>query len=156
PRHGIDDGREAVPCCCCEKVFPNYTSGSRTDGRNALTASITAARGQRGPVAPSPDTATLRPLQMSGVELMGPSLWADWRRRNTEVTIPLGIAALEQAGNLANLTRLIDASPKPHVGFPFSDTDVYKTLEAIAWAGHSATPGLLGEFFANTVALLEK
>ena len=93
---------------------------------------------------------------MSGVELTGPSLWADWRRRNTDVTIPLGIAALEQAGNLANLRRLIDAAPNPHVGFPFSDTDVYKTLEAIAWAGQSATPGLLGEFFANTVALLEK
>ena len=44
----------------------------------------------------------------------------------------------------------------PHVGFPFSDTDVYKTLEAIAWAGHSATPGVLGDFFAETVALLEQ
>ncbi len=72
------------------------------------------------------------------------------------MTIPLGIAALEQAGNLANLTRLIDATPNAYVGFPFSDTDVYKTLEAIAWAGQSAAPGLLGDFFANTVALLEK
>jgi len=98
----------------------------------------------------------LRPLQMSGVELLSPSLWAEWRRRNSDVTIPLGIAALEQAGNLANLTRLIDGESKPHVGFPFSDTDVYKTLEAIAWTGQSAAPGLLGDFFASTVALLEK
>lgn len=121
-----------------------------------MTATVTAARRQRGPVAPSPGAARLQPLQMSGVELVGPSMWADWRRRNTDVTIPLGIAALEKAGNLANLARLADDASRPHVGFPFSDTDVYKTLEAIAWAGQSAAPGTLGDFFAHTVALLEK
>src|SRR5262249_44136381 len=78
-------------------------------------------------------------------------------------TVPHCVARLEDSGALANLRRAAglgsadDAEPADHIGYWFSDTDVYKTAEAVAWElGRAPDNPALGEFLAATAALLAK
>ncbi|MET7281335.1 beta-L-arabinofuranosidase domain-containing protein [Kribbella sp. NPDC005582] len=67
------------------------------------------------------------------VELTGGLLQA-WQQRNREATIPHAIRELRAAGNLDNLRRLADPAVGPYQGrYPFLDTDLYKTLEGLAY-----------------------
>lgn len=83
-----------------------------------------------------------------------PGFHADLVARNREVTIPHGIRMLERAGNLRNLRRLTGEHDGPFEGPRFADSDVYKTLEAIAWErGHTESADL-HRFYDDAVALL--
>jgi DUF1680 family protein len=86
-----------------------------------------------GPVAPALQNTCLRPLPLAGVSLGERGWWGQWQARNRLTTLPYGVSALESAGNLDNFRRLIGESDAPYRGFAFNDTDVYKTLEAVAW-----------------------
>lgn len=61
--------------------------------------------------------------------------WADWQRANRETTIPDAVGWLERDGVVDNLRRLATGaggSPErrgPH----FTDSDLYKALEGVAW-----------------------
>ena len=97
----------------------------------------TSARGSgtipAGPVAPSPQARqVLRPLHHDAVTLDRSGLLGWWQQRNTEATLPHCVAQLEAGGALGNLRR-VAGDGRPHAGMWFSDSDVYKTLEAIAW-----------------------
>jgi DUF1680 family protein len=68
-------------------------------------------------------------------------LWADERRTNIQASIPHGLAQLEASGALGNFRNAAAGSGTYRGGsddagatFPFLDTDVYKWLEAVAWA----------------------
>ena len=74
----------------------------------------------------------LRPLDPTGVRILG-GLLGDRQRVNGEVTIPHGTEELERAGTLENLRVAADRSHGGHRGMVFSDSDVYKWLEALAW-----------------------
>jgi DUF1680 family protein len=88
------------------------------------------------------------------VELTG-GLLHDWQRRNRDATIPHVIAELRKAGNLENLRRLADSSIGPYRGrYPFLDTDLYKTLEGLAYEVGRAAGAR--EFFDEVVGLLEQ
>ncbi|NIK60720.1 glycoside hydrolase family 127 protein [Kribbella shirazensis] len=91
------------------------------------------------------------------VELTG-GLLHDWQRRNRAATIPHAIAELRKAGNLENLRRLTDPSVGPYRGrYPFLDTDLYKTLEGLAYeVGREDAPPGAREFFDEVVVLLEQ
>jgi DUF1680 family protein len=82
----------------------------------------------------------------------------DWRRRNSTATIPHTIEQLRAAGNVANLSRLLEPDPAPYRGrYPFLDTDLYKTLEGLAYDlgdGRAAEP--VREFYEEVVGLLER
>ncbi|MER7245294.1 beta-L-arabinofuranosidase domain-containing protein [Kribbella sp. NPDC000426] len=91
------------------------------------------------------------------VELTG-GLLGSWQRRNREATIPHVIGELRKAGNLENLRRLADPSVGPYRGrYPFLDTDLYKTLEGLAYeVGRDDAPAGAREFFDEVVVLLEE
>ena len=91
------------------------------------------------------------------VELTG-GLLASWQRRNREATIPHVIGELRKAGNLENLRRLADPSVGPYRGrYPFLDTDLYKTLEGLAYeVGRDDAPAGAREFFDEVVVLLDQ
>jgi DUF1680 family protein len=55
------------------------------------------------------------------------------QRVNREVTILRGAEELERAGTLENLRLAAGRSAGPRRGMVFSDSDVYKWLEALAW-----------------------
>jgi len=97
----------------------------------------------RGPVEPTASAAgALRPswrYRVSG------GFWAERMRVNREVTIPLGPERLEEAGNLENFRLAAGGGSGPYQGPVFSDSDVYKWLEAAAWEqGREPSPTLAG------------
>ncbi|MGZ0146954.1 glycoside hydrolase family 127 protein [Kribbella sp. WER1] len=91
------------------------------------------------------------------VQLTGGLLHA-WQQRNRDATIPHAIAELRKAGNLENLRRLSDPSAGPYRGrYPFLDTDLYKTLEGLAYeVGREDAPAGAREFYDEVVGLLEQ
>ena len=86
-----------------------------------------------GPIRLTARSATaLRPATAG--EITG-GLWADRRRVNRVVSIPGGWSRLHQAGNFHNLELAAGRATGSYVNdLPFLDSDVYKWLEAVAWA----------------------
>jgi uncharacterized protein len=74
----------------------------------------------------------LRPIDSLGVAIRD-GLLAERQRVNREVTLPLGAEELERAGTLDNLRIAAGRASGERRGMVFSDSDVYKWLEAIAW-----------------------
>ncbi|MDR2895852.1 MAG: glycoside hydrolase family 127 protein [Propionibacteriaceae bacterium] len=65
---------------------------------------------------------------------------AAWQVRNAEATIPHCIEQLAVSGVIDNFRRLIGGSDADFRGFVFADSDLYKTIEAVAWEiGRSGT-----------------
>jgi len=65
---------------------------------------------------------------------LGRGLLGDWQARNRNVTVPHTVDKVSEAGNLENFRRIADATSAPYAGrYPFLDTDVYKTLEGVAY-----------------------
>ncbi|WP_197093975.1 glycoside hydrolase family 127 protein [Nonomuraea sp. SBT364] len=94
---------------------------------------------------------------MAGVRITG-GLLHDWQRRNAAATIPHTIEQLREAGNLSNLSRLLEKDPAPYRGrYPFLDTDLYKTLEGLAYElGGDTGNAEVREFYEEVVGLLER
>lgn len=85
-----------------------------------------------GPALPTEQAVrTLRPL---GTHLESTCVLGRWRHRTVGRTIPHCIDQLERAGTLTNLRRVL-GRPGDWTPPRFSDSDVYKTLEACAWSG---------------------
>jgi DUF1680 family protein len=58
----------------------------------------------------------------------------EWQQRNAKATLPHVLEHIESGEARANLARLAGSSEQPFHGMPFTDSDVHKTLEALAWA----------------------
>ncbi len=96
------------------------------------------AVGGDGPVHPtSTAISTLRPLGLSEVALSGDCDLGAWQQRNSAKTLPHCIEQVLASGALRNLQRVAegDGGVGRHEGMHFSDSDLYKTLEAAAWDG---------------------
>ncbi|MFC4119077.1 glycoside hydrolase family 127 protein [Nonomuraea zeae] len=91
------------------------------------------------PVLPS--SGVLSPLGLDAVRL-SPGFWGDRMALNHEVTIAHCQEWEEREGWIGNFR-----GERPRRGREFSDSEIYKLLEAMAWAGH---PGLTP--LAETVA----
>ncbi|ALD12126.1 glycoside hydrolase family 127 protein [Clavibacter capsici] len=104
-----------------------------------------------------PTTGSRQPLGAGEVALEGGLLGA-WQERNRERTIPHAIASMAAAGNLDDLRAAVDGpGERPVPRYPFLDTDVYKTLEGVAYeVGRGvATPGMRA-FLAEATDVLER
>lgn len=90
------------------------------------------------PAAPLAASAH-RPLTLDQARITGGPL-AEWQRRNAEATLPHAIAQLEDWGSIENFRIAAGESGAQHRGMVFIDSDVHKTIEAIAWEiGRSGT-----------------
>ncbi|MFI5891851.1 glycoside hydrolase family 127 protein [Actinoplanes sp. NPDC051513] len=108
-----------------------------------------------GPAAPTPSAlAALRPLPLDAVRLDPGGLLGGWQERNASATLPHCLDQLAAYGNLANLRRVTGDSDAKFAGMWFADTDVYKTLEAMAW--ETGRSGGSTEWMTDIAALLEK
>ena len=72
-------------------------------------------------------------VPLSAVRITG-GLLRHWQDRNGNRTVPHTIGQLRAAGNVDNLSRLLADDPPAYRGrYPFLDTDLYKTLEGLAY-----------------------
>ncbi|MBT8226681.1 MAG: glycoside hydrolase family 127 protein, partial [Dactylosporangium sp.] len=111
-----------------------------------------------GPANPTPHAISAqRPLGLGQVTLDGDGLLGAWQRRNATATLPHCVSHLERGGALDNLRRASAGDDGEHRGMWFSDSDVYKTLEAVAWElgrGTASDVDALVDFLTETTALL--
>ena len=96
-----------------------------------------------GVVAPTAAARlSLRPLDAAGVR-MGAGLLGDRQRLNREVTLIHGWEELQRAGTFENFRIAAGKTQGSRRGYVFSDSDVYKWLEALAWEiGRQPSPEL--------------
>src|ERR1700754_177100 len=69
-----------------------------------------------------------------GVALRG-GILGDWQALKRTATIPHCIEQLEATGAVENFRRVTGESSADYGGFRYSDSDLYKVLEATGWAG---------------------
>lgn len=122
-----------------------------------MPETTTGADGQlAAPCAPrTNDHLTLRPLGIDQVDLHG-GFWGQWQDRNRAVTTPHAVKWLERDGAMDNLRRLApgDGDVQERRGMLFSDSDLYKSLEGIAWdLGRAPSPELEATLAASAELL---
>src|SRR5919204_1514756 len=137
---------KTLPKPCCSSPHPARPSRPATSStwtaawwrptrasqfRERITVEPGLLSPGRGHVSPF---ARWRGLALDAVSLSG-GFWASRQRVNREVSLAHGFRMLEQAGNLGNLQLAAGAGKGPYQGPVFMDSDVYKWLEAVAYAG---------------------
>jgi hypothetical protein len=95
----------------------------------------------------------LRPIDGRGVVIRD-GLLADRQRVNREVTLGRGAEELERAGTLDNLRIAAGRASGERRGMVFSDSDVYKWLEALAWELEREPSAELERFARETTELV--
>lgn len=104
------------------------------------------------PTRPQPH----RGLDITRVHAVADAPLGRLQARNVTATLPHVITQLEASGVLANLraANTPEAATRAHLGFQFSDSDLYKTLEAIGWEICRTATTDFDAFIADSVALL--
>ncbi len=77
--------------------------------------------------------ARMHPVPIQAVRL-GDGFWTPRRKVVTERSLPATLAALEEHGVVDNFRRLAGKPELARKGPPSSDADIYKWIEAAAWA----------------------
>jgi DUF1680 family protein len=95
----------------------------------------------------------LRPIDSRGVVIRD-GLLAERQRLNREVTLLRGAEELERAGTLDNLRIAAGRTSGERHGMVFSDSDVYKWLEALAWELGREPSAELERFARETTELV--
>jgi uncharacterized protein len=121
----------------------------------------TKSRPASGRSAVAPGAGAVNPLATSAVTLTG-GLLAQWQERNRTATIPHSLAELRLAGNLENFRTVKEGTGDAYRGgYPFLDTDIYKTLEGLAYelardgAGEAGGgTAVIRDFYEEAVALI--
>ncbi|MDR1185858.1 MAG: glycoside hydrolase family 127 protein [Bifidobacteriaceae bacterium] len=94
------------------------------------------------------------PVPSGHVKLTG-GFWAGRQAVNSQASIPHCLKWLERTGWLSHFDRTARAQTGPRPGPPFSDSEVYKVLEALAWEiGRTGDQELDGVFTALTARVL--
>lgn len=108
------------------------------------------------PVPVRPTRGRLRPLGLGEVRITG-GFWARRRQINATATLEHCLGWQRKAGWLDNFRAAADGrAGRDRRGPVFSDSDVYKLLEAMCWeAGRSADPAL-DATVAEATALIEQ
>jgi len=112
-----------------------------------------------GPVCPTHSArGSLRPLGLGEVTLAEGFELGDWQRRNSARTLPHCIEQVVRSGAVRNLAQVAEgrAGKAPHHGLHFSDSDVYKVLEACAWDRLRGFPVEIEEFVETTSGLIAR
>jgi hypothetical protein len=99
-----------------------------------------------------------RPLRVDEVVLSGAGQLGRWQQRNSTRTLPHCIERLYSSGAVANLENVAAGASgtKPHRGMHFSDSDVYKVLEAVAWDSHRGLSADVEGFASRAAGLIRR
>lgn len=132
--------------------------GQGSDGAPMNVPEVATRATGDGPVSPTSGAiGRLRPLRLRQVALSSGSTLGQWQGRNTANTLPHCVEQVRQAGALRNLGRAARQRPDgPYEGMLFSDSDVYKVLEAAAWDSIRGTATTVADFVAEATELTER
>lgn len=110
----------------------------------------------KGPAVPTAQArAVQRPLGIGDVSITaGP--FGQWQRVNRSASIPLGLEQMEEAATLPNLRLVAGEADGEFRGPRFSDSDLYKQLEAVAWEYGREPSDQLRTFVRESAQLLTK
>ncbi|WP_159451276.1 glycoside hydrolase family 127 protein [Demequina sp. NBRC 110054] len=94
-----------------------------------------------------------RPVDLSDIVVDSTDELGRWQHLNGSATLPHVVAQMETSGVLDNLRKAI-AGEGEFIGPPFADSDLYKTLEAVAWETARTGANPFPEFLETSVDLL--
>ncbi len=107
-----------------------------------------------GPVVPTRSAVSaVTPLPLTDSILAPDGFLGRWQQVNAETTIPCCVTNVEAAGSMDNLRSVCDESIELR-GPRFSDSDVYKTLEACGWSAGTRYQAKTDGFYDEATALL--
>ena len=112
-----------------------------------------------GPVKPTGTAiGRLHPLGLGEIVLAAGHELGDWQRRNSTKTLPHCIDRVVASGAVRNLERVAQGrgGEVPHEGMHFSDSDVYKVLEAVAWDSRRGLSGGVEDFAEEGAAVVAR
>lgn len=112
---------------------------------------------REGPVGLTLESRTaLRPLTRDRVTFDASGFIGSWQQLNGSKTIRHCIDQIEASGAVDNFRRLTGESTADFRGPLFADSDVYKTLEAIAWETGRTGTTEYDAFADEVIALIER
>src|SRR5947209_1880272 len=102
--------------------------------------------------------ARLHPVPVQAVHL-GDGFWTERRRVTTERSLPTMLALLEEHGTVDNFRRLSEHKNVPRRGPVYTDSDLYKWMEAASWALASnetsdASKARIGEQLRSLISVI--
>src|SRR5450432_4249912 len=100
-----------------------------------------------------PFTRRMRPLPLSRISITDP-FWSRWQTVLIDNTLPAEYDQLKKTGRLENFERVVQGESNTHEGRYFNDSDVYKWLEAAAYALALRPDLTLRKLFDKTVDLV--
>jgi len=126
-------------------------SGTVTPARQSKddTETTIAARPLVAPVSPS--RGALRPLGLDEVRIVG-GFWGERQERNAAATLQHCYAWMTRLGWIANFDRVAAGDAFVHAGREFSDSEIYKLLEALAWESARSGDAWAEETFVSLSA----
>jgi uncharacterized protein len=120
---------------------------------------VSAGAAGDGPVRPTRSAIeSLHPLGIHEVVLAQGYELGDWQQRNSAETLPHCIERVVSSGAVRNLERVAQGrgGEVAHEGLHFSDSDVYKTLEAAAWDSVRGLPAAVKDFVEEAVSVIDR
>jgi DUF1680 family protein len=105
---------------------------------------------QKKPIAGYPIT----PVSFTSVKVTD-SFWGQRLKASREVTIPLAFSKCEEAGRYENFVKAANPSETYKVeGYPFDDTDVYKTIEGASYAMQTCPNPALDKYIDSVLLIV--
>lgn len=111
-----------------------------------------------GPVRPtSAAMGVLDPFGLGEIVLAEGMELGDWQRRNSAMTLPHCVDKVVESGAVRNMQRVAQGGEGEilHEGMHFSDSDVYKTLEAAAWDSVRGLSATVEDFVEEAIAVIQ-
>ena len=116
----------------------------------AALAVISCSGGKKTAFVPYP----IEPVPFTDVKV-DDSFWGQRLRASREVTIPLAFSKCEETGRYDNFVRALTPDSTYHIGgYPFDDTDVYKTIEGAAYTLQTYPDPKMEAYIDSVVAIV--
>lgn len=114
----------------------------------SLSLSLCACKQESKPNYP------INQIPFTSVKVDG-GFWGQRLQASREVTIPLAFSKCEQTGRYDNFVRATKPDSTYHVGgFPFDDTDVYKTIEGASYILQTYPDAKLESYIDSVLVLV--